>query len=257
MENKQLYVDWVKRVQKIQWANGITPETATPDSTKKKSGPKPGYHHPDVEEWPGPFTPRTDFPHLARPALWINCAYCQGLFPRSVAEAKPRQRQGSRRHHRGTNLVCSIACGSYLRAKPIFRVCAYCSKTFRIYQNNYNKRTCCSDCAASATGGSNRATMSMPLIAYAFEHGIAADRMSLSCDICGVGQKIVGKSTHIDSKHYWVRVGEVDGKLVARCGTCTDKQRAARKKAEAALTPGDKVRLEEAQQLIEGWLVAT
>ncbi len=90
----------------------------------------------------------------------------------------------------------------------------------------------------------------MPMIAYAFERGIQADYWALTCDICGKGQKSVGKTTNVNSHHWAVRVAEVDGKYMARCGKCCDRQLKAKKAIEAAMTPAEKLRKQEAQELL-------
>jgi hypothetical protein len=195
-----------KEANPIKWANGVTPETANAGSLHKKRGRPIGWHTkwrpkeereldrawkelhknqtPDVEAWPGPFQKRTDHPSV-RSAYWMNCPVCNMLFLSNVSEAKtPNFSRVSGK--RATARYCSLSCAGNSKAKPIFRVCAYCAKTFRIFQKNYNKRTCCNDCALMSQSGHRTAQMSMPLIAYAFEHGIEADRMNLVCEYCGV-----------------------------------------------------------------------
>lgn len=204
----------------------------------------------DVEKWPGPFQKRTDFPSV-RPAYWLNCPVCNGLFLSNISETRtPNYSRVSGK--RATARYCSQSCAGNSKAKPIFRVCSYCAKTFRVFQNNYNKRTCCAECTSSVSSEMHTRIKAMPLIAYAFEHGVEADYFKLLCDTCGMKQKVSytgdpGKG----NRHFKVRIAEVNGKYMARCKNCYQRAANAKKAIEKALTPPERLRRYEAQKLLD------
>lgn len=236
------------------------------DQLKGKGGPKPGpkkgshWKHrsdrvaPESMNWPsrpgemypGPFTPRTDYPELVRPALWVNCALCGALFARSIAEIRTRATGRQAKH-----LVCSISCGAQLRAEPRFRVCNYCSRAFKVTASSPKRKSCCDECMRMVQSESHKVIKRTNLVYYAFEHGIKADPMELKCDYCGVGNKTTGKDK-TKNPHYYVRITEVEGKIVARCKRCYEIQVAIPRKK---LTAGDKTRLREAKQLIDRFVL--
>lgn len=257
------------KTSNIKWANAVPPELANGDTPHKKRGRPFGSHtkwrtkeeidlekawkelhrRPEEPEWPGPFVPRTDFPELVRKAYWINCGYCGSLFCRPVTWVKTRSRDAAAGHGTGgTVTFCSIGCGKSFNVKPVFRICVYCSKTFRVWANNHHRLTCCPECAASVMSERQTTIKHMPLIAYAFEHGVMAEYESLSCDLCGAGQKPTGKTEK--TRHWFVRISEVDGKYISRCKYCYQKAANAQKAIEAAMTPAEKLRRKEAQELL-------
>lgn len=276
--------DWVTRNMRektenpIKWAYGVTPDTASGDSPRKNrpgAGRPKGVHtkwrskeereldkawrelhpnkHEDVAKWPGPFQKRTDF-NSVRPAYWLNCPICNVLFLSNVSESRT---PNISRHNgqRATRRFCSLACAGNSKAKPIFRVCSYCARTFRVYMSNYNRLTCCMDCRDSVIGDKAHQRLAMPLVAYAFEHGIKADMEALQCEVChNATQKNFG-SLAAQSKgnnHWNIRLTEINGHYVARCKKCYQRSYNDRLAAEGKLTPAQKLRRAQAQVLIDG-----
>lgn len=273
-------MDWVtrnmqeKETDPIKWAYGVGPNEATKDTPHAKRGRPFGSHtkwrtkeereldavwkelhrkepHEDIEKWPGPFFPRKDFPSV-RPAYWINCAYCGVLFCRPVTWVKSRGKGRAGHGTSGSATFCSIGCGKSYNVKPVFRVCAYCAKTFRVWANNRHKRTCCDECMRSVMSDHHIRKSHEGLVVYAFEHGIMADYDILTCDLCGAAQKehYTGDPGN-GNRHFNVRIALVDGKYIARCKNCYNKIFTARKRAEALLTSAEKLRRAEAKQLMK------
>ncbi len=158
-----------------------------------------------------PYIARTDRPGK-RPATWLECAQCGLLFLRATKEVN--------RTRRPKNFFCSKQCASLFQYPPVMRDCVICGNPFRAYRQRKGliaKSTTCPYCTAGVLPpwGQRR----MPIVIYAYEHGIMADYAALKCESCGTGQR------EWAGHHYHVSLTRISGRYVARCKRCYELSR--------------------------------
>lgn len=229
------------------------PTAAEVEAYRHRRGRKPWTTNKKLRRshsWPGPFVSRLDEASSLRTAVWLNCAFCGGLFARSVTEVKWTGRH--RKPGVPGNLVCSVGCGGRARPRLVrYFVCKLCGQKFLRSPTNYHKSKYCSTaCYRQAMREHATARHRYPLFVYAFERGIEPDYAALTCDLCGAAQGRKGRKGR-NAPRWKVRITRVNGGYIAWCAACYRRQAQAEKRKLAAMTPAERLRYTQAKELIK------
>jgi hypothetical protein len=200
--------------------------------------------------WPGPFVSRRDAASSLRPAVWLNCAFCGGLFARSVSKVKSTGRY--RKLGAPGNMVCSLSCAQrarYPQPRLVrYFVCKLCGQKFlRPPADRHKPKYCSPACYRQAMHEHTTTRHRHPLLVYAFERGIEPSYEALTCDLCGAAQARKGRS----ATRWKVRITRVNGEYIAWCAACYAHQAQAEKRKLAAMTPAERLRYTQAKELIK------